>query len=384
MSKDTQKTIGQKNTKRLLQQQFDALMQQVHTSRVHFRNVVENNVDGIVLLNNDNHILYMNPAAEQLFGEARADMVGQLWSHDVPLLETVDSVIQGGASPERFVEMRGVNTEWEGVPAVLISIRDITERQAAEAQIRMLNAELEFKVAHRTEQLEALNRELEAFNYAVSHDLRTPLARIDGYASILLSEIGEHLEPENVHFLERIRASVSQMVELTDGLLHLSRLNKRPMEAEEFSLSTLAENILDAWQQDEPGRAVRLRIQPDMIVRADYVLIRAAMENLLSNAWKFTRKTEIAEISVSCTTQNHETIYSVRDNGVGFDMASASRLFQAFQRLHADELFPGTGVGLTTVRRIIHRHQGRVWAESDIGKGAVFYFTLPGAPVTRR
>ena len=360
-----------------LQLQFDTLLQQLQTTRVHFRNVVEKNVDGIVIVNSDSDILYLNPAAEQLFGEARHQLVGEKWAYNVPLGGTLETAFQEDRPTERHVEMRGVDTEWEGAPAVLISIRDITDRKAAEVEIRQLNVELENKVAQRTEQLEALNRELEAFNYAVSHDLRTPLARIDGYASLLLSEMKDQLNAENAHFLQRIRASVSQMVALTDGLLQLSRLNRRPVAPGEFSLSSLSENILDALKQDFPERRVEVTIQPGMTVWADYVLIRSAMENLLSNAWKFTGKNDLARIEVASREMDQETVYLVKDNGVGFDQTEASRLFQAFHRVHTDAAFPGTGIGLTTVRRIIHRHGGKVWAEAESGNGATFYFTLP-------
>jgi signal transduction histidine kinase len=362
--------------KKALRRQFDALLEQVQTTRVHFRNVVEKNIDGIVLLGDDNHILYLNPAAENLFDEARKDLIGQVWPYGVPLEDPFETVLRHHA-PERSVEMRGVKTEWEGAPAVLISIRDITERMESEKAIRLLNQELENKVARRTEQLEALNRELEAFNYAVSHDLRTPLARIDGYASLLISEMAGKLDADNAHFLQRIRASVTQMVELTDGLLQLSRLTQRPLEPTPFCLSTLAENILETMRQDDPQRRAEITVQPGMNVCADYVLIRATMVNLLSNAWKFTRNTDITRIAVQSLEGTDETVYSVTDNGVGFDMNESSRLFQAFQRLHSDTGFPGTGIGLTTVRRIIHRHQGRVWAESKAMAGATFFFTLP-------
>jgi signal transduction histidine kinase len=364
------------NRKKTLRRQFDALLEQVQTTRIHFRNVVEKNVDGIVLLGEDHHILYLNPAAEQLFGEARKDLIGQVWTYEVPQEDPLETVLHHRV-PERSVEMRGVPTEWEGAPAILISIRDISERIQAEQAIRQLNLELENKVARRTVQLEALNRELEAFNYAVSHDLRTPLARIDGYASLLMTEMADRLDGDNAHFLQRIRASVTQMVELTDGLLQLSRLTQRPLEPSEFSLSTLASGILDALHQDEPRRQVEFSVQPDMTVFADYVLLRAVMENLLSNAWKFTAKTDVTRIAVGCTEEKKETVYMVRDNGIGFNMDESARLFQAFQRLHSDAQFPGTGVGLTTVRRIIHRHQGSIRAESAPSQGATFFFTLP-------
>ena len=387
-SRDTRGNMEDKKTRpadgpkrKTLQNKFDALLRQVQTSRVHFRNVVEKNVDGIVILSQELDIVYLNPAAETLIGEARHEYVGHKWPYEIPIEDASEEILHANTNYRRFVEMRAVETEWEGAPAILISIRDMTERKASEEKIRRLNAALEDKVARRTEQLEALNTELEAFNYAVSHDLRTPLARIDGYASLLLTEMEEKLTPDNAHFLERIRASVTQMVELTDGLLQLSRLNKRSIEPNAFSLSNLAENILETLKQDAPDRAVEFLIQPDMTVCADYVLLRAVMENLLSNAWKFTRTSDITRIRVGSIQRDNETIFFVSDNGVGFEMGESAKLFQAFQRLHADAQFPGTGIGLTTVRRIIHRHGGKVWAEAAPSEGATFLFTLPeGTP----
>jgi light-regulated signal transduction histidine kinase (bacteriophytochrome) len=337
---------------------------------------VEQNVDGMIVVDTNWTILYLNPAAERLFNRDRAEVIGHNfaipWSIDTPS----EINFPGRGSEIGTGELRAVRTEWEGREAFLISVRDITDRKRAEQYVLELNEELENRVKRRTEQLEAVNRELEAFNYAVSHDLRTPLARIDGYATLLLGDLEGRIDPEHKGYLERIRAAVSNMVELTDGLLQLSRLTGRKMEIQEIDLSAVARQIVEEHRMRDPNREVRVTIASDLRVHGDLVLLRATMENLLGNSWKFTAKQEHAEIEVGATAGEGGTTYFVRDNGAGFDMARIDELFCAFKRLHDQSDYSGTGVGLTTVQRIIHRHGGRVWATAEVDKGATFFFTL--------
>ncbi|MDJ0763590.1 MAG: PAS domain S-box protein [Myxococcota bacterium] len=364
-------------SKKELRRRFNALMEEVQSNRLHFRNVVENNVDGMVVVDADGVIMYMNPAAELLFGRDRDELIGR--SFGVPnggaLSEEVNFTKPDGTVGTG--ELRATATQWEGQRAFLISLRDITERKQGELALKEWSERLEERVQKRTEQLEAVNRELEAFNYTVSHDLRAPLARINGYTTLLKDELGDSCNEECVNYIDRIRAAVGNMVELTDGLLRLSRLTGRKMEIQKVALSDAARHIVEDLRNRYPEREVAVSIAPNLQARADLILLRAALENLIENAWKFTGRCERAEIEVGSTETDGETVFFVRDNGAGFDMTRANELFGAFQRLHEQSDFPGTGVGLTTVQRIIHCHGGRVWAEGEVDKGATFFFTLP-------
>ncbi len=240
---------------------------------------------------------------------------------------------------------------------------------------------LEQKVASRTAQLQAANKELETFSYSVSHDLRAPLRRIDGYTHMLSDSLSGRLGVEDGHFLERIRVNCQQMNQLIESLLSLSRLTRTALVLGRVDLGALAQIILDDLRQAEPERKVETCVAPDLLVTADVRMMRAVLDNLLGNAWKFTGRCALARITVGKRVQpGGETVYFVRDNGVGFDMQYCERLFGAFQRLHTAEEYPGDGIGLATVQRIIHRHGGRVWAEGQPGEGATFYFTLPETP----
>ncbi|HKY53028.1 MAG TPA: PAS domain S-box protein, partial [Anaerolineales bacterium] len=244
--------------------------------------------------------------------------------------------------------------------------RDITDRKKAE--IALQRAKLE---------LEAANKELEAFSYSVSHDLRAPLRSVDGFSQALLEDYGEILPAEGRNFLERIRKSAQRMADLIDDLLNLSRVTRAPLKSLTVDLSKLAENIAAELKQNNSERDVRFIIAQNLRVQGDPHLLQIVLENLMGNAWKFTSKRELAEIEVGTKSENGEIIYFVRDNGAGFDMTYANKLFGAFQRLHAMTEFPGTGIGLATIQRIIHRHGGRVWAEGTVDQGATFFFTLP-------
>jgi light-regulated signal transduction histidine kinase (bacteriophytochrome) len=241
------------------------------------------------------------------------------------------------------------------------------------------NAGLERRVQERTAELVAANQELEAFSHSLAHDLRSPLMAIDGFSHILLRECEGRVPDKAMGHLRYISQAAMRMNELTSDLLRLSRANRAEIRRESVDMSILARGIIQDLRETSPERKVTARIMDGIKVQADMALLRIALENLLSNSWKFTSKTPDAEVEVGMAGERGERTYFIRDNGAGFDMAYAPRLFGAFQRLHADSDFPGTGIGLTTVDRIVRRHGGQIRAESAVGRGATFFFTLGAA-----
>jgi len=256
-------------------------------------------------------------------------------------------------------------------------MHETIERQRAEEQVRELNADLEDRVRLRTEQLQAANKEMEAFSYTVSHDLRGPLSSIHAFSHMLETALGPAVEGKVMHSLERIKVNTRQMGELIEALLNLARLSRTPMRHRPVDLCALAREVLDACREREPGHAPKLTVPDRLMVTGDRALLQVALGNLLGNAWKFTGRQEAPEIELGQRqAADGSTCYFVRDNGVGFDMAHSAKLFGTFQRLHAPGEFPGTGIGLVTVQRIVSRHGGKVWAEAAVGKGATFFFSL--------
>lgn len=268
---------------------------------------------------------------------------------------------------EVYRELHEVNAELE---------EDIAARRKAEEEVIRLNEELEQRVRQRTAELEASNKELDSFTYSVSHDLRAPLRRIEGFGQIINNEYSEKLDDRFRHYLERIRAGAHDMAEMIDSFLKLSRSTRSELTIEPLDLSEMAAKVVSRLREKEPQRSVSVSIAPDMKVEGDRRLMDSVLENLLGNAWKYSRHNKAAAISFGIERADGVNVYIIRDNGAGFDMNYLDRLFMPFCRLHRSEDFEGTGIGLATVLRILARHGGRVWAEGAIGKGATFRFTL--------
>ena len=249
-----------------------------------------------------------------------------------------------------------------------------TELEAAEARAARRLAEAK---AVLVEELEYKNKELEAFSYSVSHDLRAPLRSIDGFSQALFEDYADRLDETAQNYLHRIRAAAQRMAALIDDMLLLSRISRTQVRRERVNLSVLAQTVTEELERQNPDRKVELRIEPDLFTEADRGLMRVLLDNLLGNAWKFTARTADARIEVAAQPREADTVFLVRDNGAGFDMAHATALFQPFQRLHDAADFPGTGIGLATVQRIVDHHGGRIWAEGAVGSGATVFFTIP-------
>jgi len=359
-----------------------------------FRILVEEMSDGYCVLQGSK-VVFANSISAEMFGYAGEVVIGRTIQEFLPP-ETINELAKvrarrqtGDAVPGHYevamvrkdgtplmAELGTRTMEYAGKPALSVVIRDITERKQAEKEIRRLNEELEQRVIERTTQLQAVNKELEAFAYSVSHDLRAPLRSIDGFSQILIEDYVDKLDEEGTDYLQRVRAASQRMGELIDDLLSLSRVTRGEMCREDVDLSALAQAICSELQCRQPEREMEFAITPELVDRGDPRLLRAAFENLLSNACKFTGKKTSARIEFVQVENDGQSVYFVRDNGVGFDMTYADKLFGAFQRLHSPSEFEGTGIGLATVQRIIHRHGGNIWAESELNQGTTFYFTL--------
>jgi PAS domain S-box-containing protein len=358
--------------------------------------VVESSDDAIVSKTLDGTIRAWNTGAEKIFGYTSAETVGKPMLMLFPagrMSEEADILarIGHGESVEHFETVRVRKGGGEVAVSITISpikdrngavagastiARDITERRRAEEEIRHLNEELEQRVVDRTAQLLAANQELEAFTYSVSHDLRAPLRHISGFSKLLTEEYGSTLAPEAQHHVQRIQEGTRRMGMLVDDLLNLARVGRRELTLQISGLKSVVEELIRELEREYEGRQIEWRIGELPFVECDAGLMKQVFQNLLSNAIKFTRPRAQPVIEVGQKNENGSQVVFVRDNGVGFSMKYANKLFGVFQRLHRAEDFEGTGVGLATVQRIVQKHGGRVWAEAELDKGATFYFTL--------
>ena len=307
------------------------------------------------------------------FTAARLDIGDKVYYTGIGIDITARRKIEKQVEADQ-VELQHLLAEAEHSRRMLLSV--VEDQREAEEQIQLLNTELEERVADRTAQLTAANQELEAFSYSVSHDLRAPLRSLDGFSALLLSDYGGVLDEQGQNFLHRIQEASRRMGELINDLLDLSRVTRTEMSFHPVDLSKLAQAIADELSAQDPQRRVAFDISDNIVVEGDPDLLKIVLENLLNNAYKFTGQRQQAAIQVGMLEQTGECIYFVRDNGTGFNMEHADKLFAPFQRLHSIKEYPGTGIGLSIVQRIITRHGGRIWPESEIGQGATFYFTL--------
>ena len=346
------------------------------------------------------HVIWANAAASRLFDRTERELrelpsrmlftgghtdvhrlinEGLRGRHDVRIRGDIARKQGEARTVDLRLEPLSGRSSLRACAALLMHDRSEALQHIREADDRL--AELRLQMDERANQLEASSQELESFTYTVSHDLRAPIRVIDGFARILEEDYGEQLDHPALEHLQRIRAAATRMTGMVDALLELARLSGQPVSREPVDLSRLADVIADELHLIEPQRQCVISVQPRMIAQADPLLLRVLLQNLIGNAWKYSSRREEARIAFSCTGQGADRVYCVQDNGAGFDMRYADRLFGVFQRLHSESEFPGTGVGLATVARIIARHQGRIWAESAVDQGSRFYFTLgPGTP----
>lgn len=365
----------------------------LRASEARLRALIEAAPDAIVISTTRGRIEYVNPLAETMFGFGRGELIGRDMETLIPewFTSRISVLLANGETHARSapaateehlsgrrrdgaifpVEVSASPLEQNGRRYITSIIRDVTERERAARQIRRLNEHL----AKHVEQLTTLNQELESFSYSVSHDLRGPLRSIDGFSILLSEDYADQLDEQGQDYLRRIHVAAGRMADLIDGLLRLSRITRAELVREEVDLSALAHTVIDNLRQTEPARSVDVFIQPDLRAEVDRALVTVLLENLLGNAWKFTAGRNGARICFESETRHDRRVFVVRDNGAGFDMRYSGKLFKPFERLH-DRDYPGTGIGLATVKRIVQRHGGEIGAEGREGEGARFWFTL--------
>ena len=364
-------------------------------SELRYRRLFESAQDGILILDAvTGMVMDVNPFMLNLLAFSKEEFLGKaVWElgffKDVAANEAkfaelrAKEYVRYEHLPLETKEGRKIGAEFvsnvylvDGEKVIQCNIRDVTARRRAEEAVRQLNAELEERVSQRTEELEAANKELEAFSYSVSHDLRAPLRAVDGFSQAVLEDYGAQLPDEGRRCLQTIRAGAQQMGALIDDLLTFSRMSREPVNRQSVNTRNLVQSALETL--GNPGQESRVSLQTGDLppCNGDPVLLKQVWINLLSNALKYTRKRDRAIIEIGTVPQDDQTVYFVRDNGTGFDMRYAGKLFGVFQRLHRAEEYEGTGVGLALVQRIIQRHGGRIWAEAAVDQGATFYFTV--------